>query len=1054
MFTNPPHFMHLNNAITTINKSRPTQEDRKEKKRVSRLKWALLGMLLLGIGAVLAAVVYEMQTSKLQAQQISRYAASLSYSLKAGPSDSIVYPGRGPFDKRRGYSQLPQLLNRVRSRGMEIEYQTRFSPSLVGYTSRGFFTPYREKPQAGLNIVDCRGESVYQSLYPRRVYTSFDAVPPLLIESLLFVENRELLDTAKPYMNPAVDWVRFTRATLHEAAKSIGLDFKRMGGSTLATQIEKYRHSPGGITADSREKLRQMISASVRTYQSGPETLPARQQLVVTYINSVPFGAAQGYGEVHGFGDGFWVWFGVDFDQVNQLLHLPEAKGDTLLAQGLALRQVISLVIAQRRPYYYLATEGRAELSALTGSYLRLMEKNGYISAALRDAALSQEVTFRDFSHDAPEMPKEIDKGILMVRTHLSWLLEAPLYDLDRLDIAATTTLQKDLQQQVSSYLDQLSDPAFASTTGLFGEHLLSPNHTRQVRYSFTLLESTPQGNLVRVQTDNTDQPFDINEGSKLELGSTAKLRVFINYLEVIAEIHQRYAGQPKKALRKALGEPQDNLSRWVLQYLIRTEDKSLPAILHAAMERRYSASPWEVFFTGGGQHTFHNFRNEDNRSNPTVREALLKSINLPFIRLMRDLVRYSTYQTAGNPVELLGNDRDPRRREYLTRFADREGRMFLLRFWRKYNGKSPEERWQVLLDGMRPYPVRLAAVHRYLYPETDSARFERFLRERLPNEPLTHKRIMELYHRYGPYAYTLPDQGYIARVHPLELWLLRYLQQHPGAKWTEVAEASKDQRQEVYTWLFRTRFKHARDSRIRTMLELDAFQDIQQRWKKLGYPFDHLVPSYATALGSSGDRPGALAELMGIIINKGMRQKKVRIEKLHFAANTPYETVVKLQPMEREQVVAPEVAAAVQQALSGVVDRGTARRLQGGFTSADGSPLPMGGKTGTGDNRLVTMSAGGHRMSSRAVNRTATFAFFLGDHHFGTLTAFVPGRDAADFSFTSALPIQVLRGMAPILEPYLEPGGGTLCDDAADVPQVQVGAEVEEQPVVTAEEG
>jgi membrane peptidoglycan carboxypeptidase len=529
---------------------------------------------------------------------------------------------------------------------------------------------------------------------------------------------------------------------------------------------------------------------------------------------------------------------------------------------------------------------------------------------------------------------------------------------------------------------------------------------------------------------------------------------VFVNYLEVIAEIHKRYADQPQQVLRKALGEPQDNLSRWVLAYMIRVEDKSLPAILSAAMERRYSASPREVFFTGGGQHTFHNFRGENNGSNPTVREALLRSINLPFIRLMRDLVRYSTYQTAGSPVQLLGNDRDPRRREYLARFADREGKTFLLRFWRKYNDKTPEERLNVFLNGLRQNPVRLAAVHRYLYPETDAVSFGKFLRGRLPYEKLTDDRILELYHRYGPNAYNLPDQGYIARTHPLELWLLGYLLQHPETNWTEVLKASKEARQEVYTWLFRTRFKHARDSRIRTMLELDAFEDIQHRWKKLGYPFDHLVPSFATALGSSGDRPAALAELMGILINKGMRQEKIRIEKLHFAASTPYETVVQLPPAVGEQVIAPEVAAAVQEALSGVVDTGTARRLQGGFTKADGSPLPLGGKTGTGDNRLVTVSAGGHRMTSRAVNRTATFVFFLGSSHFGTLTAFVPGRDAADFSFTSALPIQVLRGMAPILEPYLEPGGGTLCQDEADVSQVQVGVEVEAQQPEPVEEG
>ncbi|MDT9151287.1 hypothetical protein RSW37_26500, partial [Escherichia coli] len=76
----------------------------------------------------------------------------------------------------------------------------------------------------------------------------------------------------------------------------------------------------------------------------------------------------------------------------------------------------------------------------------------------------------------------------------------------------------------------------------------------------------------------------------------------------------------------------------------------------------------------------------------------------------------------------------------------------------------------------------------------------------------------------------------------------------------------------EVYSWLFKTRHRSARDSRIRTMLEVEAFLDIHQRWARLGYPFDHLVPSLATALGSSGDRPAALAELMGIIQNGGIR--------------------------------------------------------------------------------------------------------------------------------------------------------------------------------------
>ena len=43
--------------------------------------------------------------------------------------------------------------------------------------------------------------------------------------------------------------------------------------------------------------------------------------------------------------------------------------------------------------------------------------------------------------------------------------------------------------------------------------------------YSLLLFERTPSTNLLRVQADNLDRPFDINSGMKLDLGSTAKLR-------------------------------------------------------------------------------------------------------------------------------------------------------------------------------------------------------------------------------------------------------------------------------------------------------------------------------------------------------------------------------------------------------------------------------------------------------------------------------------------------------------------------------------------------
>ncbi|MCK0507317.1 transglycosylase domain-containing protein [Aromatoleum anaerobium] len=974
-----------------------------------------LVLLLLALIASAAFLVFEVRSSWFQAREISHYAENLRYHVEAGPSDSVRFPAHGPFDLRLGYAKLPRFIERLQARDMTIVSQARFSPELVDFTERGYFPPYREKTRAGLEIEGAHGGSVYRSSYPVRSYPAFEQIPVRVVQSLLFIENRNLLDPTRPYLNPAIDWVRFGRAAMAQLMKIIDEDLNTPGGSTLATQIEKYRHSPDGITHSPQEKLRQMVSATVRAYREGCETLPVRRDLVLHYLNTVPLSAAPLYGEVHGLGDGLWVWFGADFAHTNRLLAAAEAEGAVLEEQGLALRQVLALMIAHRRPSHYLGL-GRDDLARLTDAHLRILAEARVIGPGLRDAALAARLAFRDPHRARARAPVEADKGATLIRTRLAGMLDVSLYDLDRIDLKASATLDQKLQQEVSDYLELLRDVDFARQTGLIGERLLTPGQVPTVNYSFTLFERTPDGNRVRVQTDTTDQPLDINEGSKLELGSTAKLRVLATYLELVAELHQRYANQPVQVLRETTVDRHDTLTRWALDYLIEAGNRDLPTMLQAALERRYSASPGESFFTGGGLHTFNNFRREDNGRTVTVREALQASINLPFVRLMRDIVRHTMYQVPGSTAKLLEDDSDPRRGEYLSRFADREGQVFLRRFWRKYQGQDADEIQAMLLDGLRPTADRLAAAFRYLNPDADAKRFAAFMRGRLPNSELGDARLASLYRRYAPGTFDLPDQGYIARVHPLELWLASYLMAHPEAGFSDAVEASSEERQAVYRWLFRTRAKSAQDQRIYTILEVEAFLEIHRRWALLGYPFNHLVPSLATALGSAGDRPAALAELMGIIVNDGVRQRTARVERLHFAAGTPYETVLVLRPAEGERVMAPEVAAALRSALSEVVEGGTARRLAGAFALPDGTLLAVGGKTGTGDNRIVTSRGRG----GIALNRTATFVFHLGPRHFGTLTAYVMGPDAAAYRFTSGLPVQILKSMAPILLPYL----------------------------------
>ena len=60
----------------------------------------------------------------------------------------------------------------------------------------------------------------------------------------------------------------------------------------------------------------------------------------------------------------------------------------------------------------------------------------------------------------------------------------------------------------------------------------------------------------------------------------------------------------------------------------------------------------------------------------------------------------------------------------------------------------------------------------------------------------------------------------------------------------------------------------------------------------------------------------------------------------------------------------------------------------------------------------------GAHRQLIKAypVDRTATFVFFLGDRYYGTVTAYVSGKEAGRYHFSSALAVSLLRALAPQL--------------------------------------
>lgn len=990
----------------------PAPGDTRPRRRWPRVVLAVSSVALLFLGLGLG---FEMRTSRLQAWYFSRLAATLTWQIGPGPSPEIRFPGPGPYDVRHGYARLPAVIDSLDRHGFVVDSQARMSPNLLNLMARGLSPIYRDGDQSRFEVLDREGAELFASVYPSRVYPDFDSIPPLVWKTLLFIEDRNLLDARSKYHNPAVNWPRLIRAVVGLGGRRLGRDGPVAGASTLATQIEKFRHSPEGRTEAPIDKLLQMASASLRAYLEGPETLAARRRIVTTYLNAAPFAGIAGFGEVTGLGDALWAWYGADFAETNRLLREAGEPGRSLdpATHGVAFRRVLHLLMAVQRPSYFLTdSAGQEALARRADRYLDLLERQGLTPPSLRDVARSP-VTPRARA-PARSGPSFVEaKAANAVRTELLIQGRIPaLYQLDRMDASVASTFDSAAQARVTAVLSRLGDSAYLNAYGLIGPRLQGRGDPARVQYAVVLYERTDAGNAVRVQADNVDLPFSPIEGAKLELGSTAKLRTLVSYLEAVEQA-ARELREPRGEAATALPAT-DPITAWVRGYLSTRPRASLVDLLEAAMDRRYSANPRERFFTGGGIHTFGNFESVHDNQVLSVRDAFRHSVNLVFIRMMRDLVQFHMARLPGHPAGILDDRHDPRRQEYLARFADREGRVFLDRFLRKHDWTTADQALATLLRDRVLSAPRLAWVFRSVVPQGTADQFIALLATQ--GVTVSADRARELFERANPGRMSLMDRGFLAGVHPLELWLVEFRLRHPNASRAEVMDSSQAARQEVYRWLFSTRRTQAQDQRIRSVLEVEAFFEIHRAWRRLGYPFASLVPSYATAIGSSADRPEQLAELVGIILNDGIRMPGFRIDRIRFAAGTPFETVLRRAPTPGERVLSAEIAATVREAMIDVVENGTGRRAFGAVRGADGQPLPIGAKTGTGNNRHRVVGRGGRIVQDRALNRTSTVVFFVGDRFFGTITAFVIGPEADDYDFTSSLPAQLLRVLGPAL--------------------------------------
>jgi len=1004
-----------------------------QKKRLR--SYSKISLIFLLASAVVLAITYEIRTSAWEAALFSRYSKTATWRLQAGESKEISFPLDGPFDISRGYTHLPNFQQRLKEKGYAVTSQARQSKTALFLGRNGIPIPYDRRDDPGLRLNDKDGAEAYHVNQNIQQFPSFKSIPPLLIKILLHRENRELFDFEHPFLNPAIEWDRLSLASFRYLGERLFGISGGIGGSTLVTQMVKFRHSSKGMTSGPMDKARQIIGGSLWAYRKGPNTIDTRKEIVREYLNGMPLGAAKGYGEINGIGKGMWTWFGKDVDRLMSDLQMNETDHDMLYRKAKTLKEALSLIIATRHPSLYLQKD-HTILEKKANGYLRLLETDGIISPALKKAALTTPLEFRRGAPIPPPLSLVERKGTDSVRIKLLNLLGIEtLYELDRLDMEVDTTFDFDVQQKVNNILNSLYSPEFLRENGFLAPYLLQKGDPGEVIYSFALFESHPEGNLLRIQADTLNKPLNITTGIKLEFGSTAKLRTLASYLVVIDHLYGYFAEKDQSDLLRKKTQVNDPLSKWVLDYLLYHPKATQEEVLKASLQRSISGNPHQAFFTGGGVHTFKNFKEDQDNRVFTIEEGFCQSVNLVFIRLMKEVVDYYTANLGYNVKALLSETNNPERLPLLREAMELESVEFLKKYYRIHAPKTYKESFAILCQSSQ-HPLRNWVI---LYlKENPDVTLEQLItaaKSHFQEKVLDLTSLNKLFRAYRGKSYQLTDEAYLLGKHPLEVWVAFYLKEHPKALWSKVLEDSKDARMLSSSWIFKTRFYHPQNLRIKRLLEQKAFAEIHRTWRSMGYPFATLVPSLATAIGSSADRPVNLAEFMGIILNEGIYKPMISFKGLHFGKDTPYETHLSKPPDTKKRVMSPLVARSLKDALRQVVERGTAQRIKNTFTLPDGTSADVGGKTGTGDNRFETFGRNAGVVSSKSINRTSAFVFYAG-RFFGIVTAHVQGPDASQYEFTSALAVQVLKTLWPALQPlFTEKGQGLIFPSQPDAP-------------------
>ena len=645
-------------------------------------------------------------------------------------------PAIGNTDVERGYNEIQRIRKETLASGGKVSPQLPWKDRQVGPLQLAPL--FDRKPQTGITILDVNNEKMYSGDTPHDIYKTYEEIPAVIVQSLCIVEDRNICDQEKaPTFNAAINWWRAIQAAIMGVGKKLNMTSKVEGGSTLPIQITKNDSWERGRTRGFLDKAEQMLTASAEMYALGHDTRQQRLNKIVEYINTASFAGHPQFGEIKGIKDAMAVLYGSsDYDEK---LHRMNEDEET----ALAFRQMFSLVMAVKMPDESLrSAKGYEALQGRIDNFTKMLVDEKIITPSFAQKVKAVRIDFSEVGKnpaltEKPRHDKSVNSMRLSVMNKLNLSPIDGMYKLDRWDIRVDSTLDHAVNTAVNAKLKSFNDPEIAKQNGLIGFQLLRPETAPKVTWAITVNERLPDGRVVtRVSTDTFKGSLDLTKGGRQNYGSTSKMRMAVTFLEVIAELHDKYAAMSPEDLKAIQIHARDKLSRWAVDYLSAPEnDHALEAMQRAAISTIKYSGHRQGFFTGGGMNYPGNFDRREDHQSYSVEEALWESVNLSWYRITDDIEEYMKWGRLNIDPAIL-DDREftdeqlQERRKYLHEFADFEGRVFSGRFWRQQKARIASELADNLARKDENHKVNMTGLYRGFYPESSFEEYARFMNE------------------------------------------------------------------------------------------------------------------------------------------------------------------------------------------------------------------------------------------------------------------------------------------------------------------------------------